>query len=185
MNKKLIISVLIILTLIISLIGIQRSLVYTREDVENYKSNLAVQYQRRNDLIPNILSTVKAQAKQEKEIYTQIAELRGKLNEANKTKGLQQNQEVSESLSRLLVIVENYPNLKQNEGFENLRLELTGTENRIATSRENYNEAVRVYKNKIKVFPNNFFSSMFGFYDNFEYIEVDKNVEKVPELKFE
>lgn len=179
--------------IILSIVGVlvlygvicQRSLVSIKQEVLTSKSNIEVQYQRRNDLIPNLVNTVKAQSNNEKEIYTQIAELRSKLNTANKNKeNLQANQEVSDSLSKLLVVVESYPNLKQNEGFENLRLELEGTENRIATARQNYNESVRAYNSKIKMFPTNIIANILNYKEDFQFIKASAEAQKVPNVKF-
>lgn len=184
-KKSTIIVLSIVGMLILYGVICQRSLVLTKQEVLTSKSNIEVQYQRRNDLIPNLVNTVKAQSSNEKEIYTQIAELRSKLNTANKNKeNLQANQEVSDSLSRLLVVVENYPNLKQNEGFENLRLELEGTENRIATARQTYNESVRAYNSKIKMFPTNIIANILNYKEDFEFIKASAEAQKVPNVKF-
>lgn len=184
-KKSTIIVLSIVGMLILYGVICQRSLVLTKQEVLTSKSNIEVQYQRRNDLIPNLVNTVKAQSSNEKEIYTQIAELRSKLNTANKNKeNLQANQEVSDSLSRLLVVVENYPNLKQNEGFENLRLELEGTENRLATTRQNYNESVRAYNSKIKMFPTNIIANILNYKEDFEFIKASAEAQRVPNVKF-
>lgn len=185
MKKILIVILSIVGILLLFLIGTQRSLVVSRQDVLQSQSDIEVQYQRRNDLIPNIVNTVKAQAQNEKEIFTQIAELRSKLNSANSSKdNLQTQEEVGGSLSRLLMVVEKYPDLKQNQAFENLRLELEGTENRIATARQNYNESVRTYNTKIHTFPNNIMANMLGYKEEFQFIKATQGAEKVPEVKF-
>ncbi|HDK7314159.1 TPA: LemA family protein [Clostridium botulinum] len=185
MKKSTIIILSIVGVLVLYGVICQRSLVSIKQEVLTSKSNIEVQYQRRNDLIPNLVNTVKAQSNNEKEIYTQIAELRSKLNTANKNKeNLQANQEVSDSLSKLLVVVESYPNLKQNEGFENLRLELEGTENRIATARQNYNESVRAYNSKIKMFPTNIIANILNYKEDFQFIKASAEAQKVPNVKF-
>ena len=127
------------------------------ERINASESQIKVQLQRRADLIPNLVETVKAYAKQEQTIFTAVAEARAKLAGAVQGGNLQEmaqaNNELTASLGRLLAIVENYPQLKSNENFRALQDQLEGTENRIATSRQDYNETVNTYNAYIRRFP--------------------------------
>ena len=166
-------------------ISVQGSLVDLREEVSAAWGDVEIQYQRRADLIPNLVETVKAQAIKEQEIFTQIAEARSKLAGAGTVQEkIDANGEVSSALARLLVITENYPQLRQNEGFDSLRIQLEGTENRIATHRKFYNDRVKQYNKKIKVFPTNIAAMLLGFKDEFPYIQAEPGAEKAPQVKF-
>ncbi|NLL70803.1 MAG: LemA family protein [Epulopiscium sp.] len=185
-NKFIFAFLAIIVVLAFFVITTQRGLVDQREAVEASWSDIEIQYQRRADLIPNIVATVKEQANREQEIFTALADARSKLSGATtREEVIAANQEVSSGLSRLLAVVENYPELKQNEAFEQLRVQLEGTENRIAVARKNYNDAARSYKRKIKVFPTNMIAGMLGFTDEFPYIQADPGSEKAPEVSFD
>jgi LemA protein len=142
------------------------------------------QLQRRNDLIPNLVETVKGYAAQEKEIFTSIAESRAKL--AGATTPEQQieaaNQQ-SSALARLLVVVENYPQLKSDATFQRLMDELAGTENRLATERMRYNERVQEYNTTRRRFPSNVTAKVFGFKE-YPYFEAPKEATKVPTVNF-
>lgn len=184
-NKSWIIIIGIVVLLGVYVIGVQRSLVNLSEEVNASWGDVEVQYQRRADLIPNIVETVKAQAIKEQEIFTQIAEARSKLaGAANVQEKINANAEVSSVLGRLLAITENYPELKQNQGFQDLRIELEGTENRIAVARKYYNDNVKTYNKKIKVFPTNIAANILGYNDEFPYIKAEDGAEKAPEVKF-
>jgi len=127
-------------------------------------SQVENQLQRRNDLIPNLVQTVKGFAAQEKTIFTHIADARARLAGAtNRQEQITAANEVSSTLGRLLVIVENYPQLKSDVNFRQLMDELSGTENRIAVERMRYNQVVQEYNQNIRVFPRNFIAGMFGF----------------------
>ncbi|HYE83406.1 MAG TPA: LemA family protein [Clostridia bacterium] len=184
-NKTLIIIIGVVVLLAVYFVGVQRSLVDLSEEVNAAWGDIEVQYQRRADLIPNLVETVKAQAIKEQEIFTQIAEARSKLSGAATVQDkIQANEEVSSVLGRLLAITENYPELKQNQGFQDLRVQLEGTENRIAVSRKYYNDNVKQYNKKIKVFPTNIAAGILGYNDEFPYIEAEAGAEKAPEVKF-
>lgn len=184
-NKTLIIIIGIAALLAVYLIGVQRSLVNLSEEVNAAWGDIEVQYQRRADLIPNLVETVKAQAIKEQEIFTEIAEARSKLAGAATVQDkIQANEEVSSVLGRLLAITENYPELKQNQGFQDLRVQLEGTENRIAVARKYYNDNVKEYNKRIKVFPTNIAAGILGYKDEFPYIEAEAGAEKAPEVKF-
>ncbi len=184
-SKSLIAIILVIVLLGVYAIGTQRSLVNLSEDVNAAWSDIEVQYQRRADLIPNIVETVKAQAIKEQEIFTEIAEARAKLAGAGTMdQKIAANESVTSALGRLLVITENYPQLKQNEAFQDLRVQLEGTENRIAVARKLYNDNVKVFNKKIKVFPTNIVSGLLGFNDEFPYIKADAGAENAPKVNF-
>lgn len=166
-------------------IGSYNNLVTLRETVNSQYSNIDVQLQRRMDLIPNLVSTVKGYTSHESEVLKQIAESREKLSGAETVSDkANANAELSSALSRLLVIAENYPNLKADTQFTALTDELAGTENRIAVSRKDYNSAVQNYNQTIKKFPTVLIASMCGFSsaDQFEASEGSKNA---PTVSFE
>jgi LemA protein len=142
------------------------------------------QLQRRNDLIPNLVETVKGYAAQEKEIFTSIAESRSRL--AGATTPAQQIEAAnaqSSALARLLVVVENYPQLKSDANFQRLMDELAGTENRIATERMRYNERINEYNVTRRRFPSNLTAKMFGFKE-YPYFEAPPEAAKVPTVNF-
>ena len=140
--------------------------------------------QRRADLIPNLVNTVKGYANQEKEIINKVTTAREKLVGANSvTAKAEADQELTNALSRLLVVVENYPELKSSQNFIQLSDELAGTENRIATARRDYNEAVKTYNLKIKKFPSNVMANMFGFGEK-QYFEASEESKNVPNVQF-
>jgi LemA protein len=140
--------------------------------------------QRRADLIPNLVETVKGYAAHEKEIFESVAEARGRLaGAASPKEAAAANAGLTSALGRLLAIAENYPNLKANENFVRLQDELAGTENRIATERMRYNDAVRLFNTSIRRYPAAFFARIVGFKER-EYFEAAPESQKVPEVKF-
>lgn len=157
------------------------------EDVQNKASAIETQLQRRSDLIPNFVATVKGYAAHEEEVYTAIADARAKLSGAIEKDDMasvsEANSELDSALSRLLVVVENYPELKANENFIALQDELAGTENRIAKAREDYNDEVKSYNKKIKSFPNSIIANMGGF-DEAVYFEAAEGTKAVPTVDF-
>ncbi|HEY5948242.1 MAG TPA: LemA family protein [Kofleriaceae bacterium] len=160
------------------------SLVSEREQVNGSWAQVQNVLQRRNDLIPNLVATVKAYAAHEKEVFTQIAEARAKLAGARTpSEAANANAQLDSALSRLLVIAEAYPQLKANENFRALQDELSGTENRIAVERQRYNDEVRDYNRTIKRFPTNLVARTFNF-DNRDYFQADVTAQKVPEVRF-
>lgn len=150
-------------------------------------------YQRRADLIPNLVNTVKGYAAHEKETLTQVIEARSRATQVTinpeklTPEALQQFQEaqggLSSALSRLMVVVERYPDLKANQNFLELQAQLEGSENRIAVERNKFNETVQRYNAYIRSFPNNIVASIFNF-EKKPYFEADKGAEKAPEVKF-
>ena len=142
------------------------------------------QLQRRNDLIPNLVETVKGFASQEKEILTRIADSRSKLAGATTpAQTIEAANEQSSALARLLVVVENYPNLKSDAQFMRLQDELAGTENRLSVARGRYNERIQEYNTTRRKFPSNVTAKMFGFKE-YPYYEVPPDVKAVPKVNF-
>jgi LemA protein len=181
----LVVIVVVAIMLIFSGISTYNNLVAQNEIVQTALSQIDNQLQRRNDLIPNLVETVKGYAAHEEEIFTSIAESRSKLAGASTVEEkANANSELSGALSRLLVIAENYPELKANENFRELTYELSGTENRIAIARMDYNEAARKFNTAIKKFPTVIFAGIFGF-ESYDYFEADESARNVPEVKFD
>ncbi len=168
-------------------------MVSLREAVDAQWSQVENVYQRRADLIPNLVNTVKGYADFEKETLTAVIEARakatsvnidpGNLNEANFQQFQAAQESLSGALSRLMVVVEKYPDLKANQNFLQLQAQLEGTENRIATERRKYNETVQQYNTYIRKFPKNLVAGIFDF-DPKPYFKADEGAQKVPEVKF-
>ena len=160
-------------------------MVSKREAVDSALSDLDVMLQRRADLIPNLVNTVKGYTDHETKAIEQVTEARTKyLNSASTDEKIEANNEISKALSNLLVVVENYPDLKASTNFTQLSDELSGTENRIAVARRDYNEAVKTYNLSIKKFPNSILAGMFGF-DAASYFEASESSKDVPNVSFE
>lgn len=169
------------------------SLVAKDTMIENKWGNVMTAYQRRADLIPNLVETVKGAKNFEQETQIKIAEIRSQAGQAkaavNNAKDIGDLQnagmEMNSALSRLLVIVEAYPELKSNQNFLALQDELAGTENRVKYERDEYNNAVREYKTAVRSFPTNIIAGMFGFsVDKWKMFEAEKGAEKVPKVSF-
>jgi len=158
------------------------------EQVNKAKGQIAAQLQRRADLIPNLVETVKGYAKQESTIFTEVANARARLNTSVQSGNLEDmaaaNEALNAPLGRLLAIVENYPQLKSDANFRALQDELTGTENRISTARQDYNDAVNQYNSFVRTFPYNLTAKMFGASTPKPYFEAKEGAEEVPEVKF-
>jgi LemA protein len=164
--------------------GTYNSLVRMDEGVKAAWAQVENQLQRRYDLIPNYVETVKGYAKHEKEVFIRVTEARSKVAGAGSVgEKIAANNQLSSALARLLVVVERYPQLKANTNFIRLQDELAGTENRIAVERRRFNETVRVYNTKIRSFPTNFIAGMFGF-QKATFFEVPKERQEVPKVKF-
>lgn len=167
------------------LVGVRNELVTQRESVNGAWAQVDVDLQRRADLIPNLVETVKGFAKQEQEVFSSIANARaGLLNARTPQEKIQANQQVDSALGRLLVVVESYPQLRSNENFLRLQRELAGTENRIAQSRRRYNDSIQKYNTTIDMFPNNLAAGMFGFQRNDAYLKTDPAARQNPSVKF-
>lgn len=165
-------------------IGGYNSLVKLREGVDNQNSNISTQLQRRADLIPNLVNTVKGYSIHETEIIESVSESRTKLAGATSMQEkAQADSQLTSSLSRLLMVVENYPDLKADTQFTQLMDELSGTENRISVARQDYNSAVKTYNQKIKTFPTVIIANILGFSQG-EYFEASENSKDVPNVSF-
>ncbi len=154
------------------------------EAIKTQWAQVENQLQRRNDLIPNLVETVKGIAQQERDVFGQIAESRAKLSGAQTpAQTMQAANEQSAALARLLVIVENYPQLRSNEQFARLMDELSGTENRIAVERMRYNERVQEYNTARRQFPSNVTAGIFGF-EEYPVFNAPPEAERVPQVDF-
>ena len=181
----------VVLLLIMIVAGSYNGMVASRESVNTAWSKVESQYQRRSDLIPNLVNTVKGAANFEQETLTKVVEARAKATQikvdANNpddiAKFQQAQSEVSSSLSRLLAVAENYPQLKATENFKDLQSQLEGTENRITVARNDFNDAAKSYNTKVKSFPTNLLAGMFGFKER-PYFEPDAGANKAPSVDF-
>lgn len=179
-----IVVVVILVAIIAGLVSNYNGVVSLSEEVDNKFATIDTMLQRRADLIPNLVNTVKGYTNQEQAVIDSVTDARAKLAGANSVgEKANADQELSTALSNLLVIVENYPDLKSSQNFINLSDELAGTENRIATARKDYNDAVKEYNTKIKRFPTNIVSGMFG-YGEKEYFQASEGSEEVPTVDF-
>ena len=171
------------------------TLVSMQEGVNSAWSQVENQYQRRADLIPNLVSTVQGAADFEKTVLTEVTDARSRvgqvklsaddLSDPQKFQQYQQAQDqLSSALSRLLVVSENYPQLKSNENFLNLQSQLEGTENRISVERKRYNETVQTYNTEVKSFPSLIMAKIFGFKER-EYFKSTAGSEKAPDVNFD
>lgn len=193
-SVKIIIVVAVILVVcVVFCVSRYNNLVTLDESVTTAWSNVETQYQRRADLIPNLVNTVKGYASHESETLTAVIEARSKATSLNidpenltaeKLKEFQSAQgELSTALGRLIAISESYPDLKANENFRDLQVQLEGTENRITESRRNYNTAVQTYNVKVRSFPGNIIAALFGFEKKSQF-SADAGAEKAPTVEF-
>lgn len=186
--KTLLIILGILLVIVIAaysyLKGTYNSLVTMDESVKGAWAQVENQLQRRYDLIPNYVETVKGYAKHEKEVFVEVANARSKVAGATTVSDkIEANQQLSSALGRLLLVVERYPELKANTNFIRLQDELAGTENRIAVERRRFNEIVKAYNIKVRSFPTNILAGMFGF-EKATFFEVPKEQQQAPKVKF-
>lgn len=192
MKRIMRLALILICALTLSSCG-YNSMVEKEEAVNTAWSNVENQYQRRADLISNLVNTVKGYASHEQETLESVVNARSKATQITlnadeltpeKLKAYQAAQgEVGSALSRLLAVTENYPELKANENFQELQAQLEGTENRISVERRNFNQVTQDYNTYIRKFPNNLFAGMFGF-DKKPYFEAEAGSQKAPEVKF-
>lgn len=181
-----IVGFLVVAAVLAAGVGVSRynSLVTLDEAVDAAWSQVENVLQRRADLIPNLVETVKGYAAHEEEVFTRVAEARARLAGApGPVEAAEANAGLSAALGRLLAIAESYPDLKANQSFVRLQDELAGTENRIAVERKRYNDAVRELNTAVKRFPDNLLASFFGFGQR-EYFEAEEGAQAVPKVNF-
>lgn len=191
------IGIIVILTFVVGgwVVGIRNNLVTSQENVNQSWAQVQNVYQRRYDLVPNLVETVRAYAAHERETFTTVTEARAKvgqiqvssdvLNDPEKFKQFQQAQaQLGGALSRLLAVSENYPQLKANENFLQLQSQLEGTENRIAVERRRFNEAAQAYNTTLRKFPQNIVAGFFGFNQR-PYFEAPPEAQTAPRVKFQ
>jgi LemA protein len=184
---------LFLIVMILWGVKVYNGMVTMNEGVTSQWANVETVYQRRNDLIPNFVNTVKGAANFEQQTLTQVIEARAKatsvtidpknLNEQSMAQFQQAQGQVSSALSRLMVVVEQYPQLKATQNFRDLQVELEATENRISVERRKYNEVAQTYNTYIKRFPQNALAGMFGFQSK-PYFKAEEGAAKAPEVKF-
>lgn len=181
------IAVLAIIVIIgVSLAGGYNGIASARENVDTQQAAIQTQLQRRADLIPNLVNTVKGLAAQEQSVIDSVTEARAQLAGAQ-GRGMEElaaaNDNLSSALSRLLMVVENYPEIQSSQGYISLMDELAGTGNRIAVARNDYNDAVKSYNSKIITFPNRLIAGMFGF-EKAEYFTAPESAQSAPDVDF-
>lgn len=188
MGKGLIVLIVIVVIALLAFgqyVGVRNTLVAKNETVKAAWSQVDIVLQRRADLIPNLVETVKGYAKQEQTVFGDIAKARSALLSAGTPSDkIAANQQLDGALGRLLAIVENYPQLKSNENFLRLQDELAGTENRIAVERKRYNDSLQDYNTYIKSFPNNIYAGWAGFKPNDAYFAAAEGARTVPKVNF-
>jgi LemA protein len=185
MKKFLIVLGVIVVLIILSFVSVYNGIVSKQETMTAKWAQVENQLQRRNDLIPNLVNTVKGYAAHEKTVFEDITNARSQWAKANTVEEkVKAASGVDAALSRLLLVVENYPNLKADQTFLKLMDELSGTENRIAVERMRYNEAVRDYNITVRIFPGNVVAGMFGYKPASEYFKAEEKAKAVPEVKF-
>jgi LemA protein len=187
-KRNLIIAGVIVLVVVVALYsfvkGNYNTFVSLDEAVKGSWAQVENQLQRRYDLIPNLVETVKGYAKQEKDVLVEVTNARAKVGGATSVpEKISANNELSSALSRLLVVVERYPDLKSNQNFMRLQDELAGTENRIAVERKRYNDAVKAYNIAIRSFPANLLTGIFNF-QSAAFFEAPATAKAAPQVKF-
>src|SRR6195256_3851569 len=188
MKTALIVIVVLVLIALVAFgqyVGVRNTLVTKNEAVKASWSQVDVVLQRRADLIPNLVETVKGIAKQEQTVFGDIAKARSQLLSAGTpSEKIAANQQLDGALGRLLVIVENYPQLKSNENFLRLQDELAGTENRIAVERKRYNDTLRDYNTYVLQFPNSLYAGFAGYKQNPAYFQASEASRQTPKVDF-
>lgn len=182
-----IIGIIIVIAIIAILFSMYNSLVRLRNAAEQIFSQIDVELERRNDLIPNLVNTVKGYASHEREVLEEVTKARQQLinlpDSASNKEKLAASDELSSALGRLLAVSESYPDLKANQNFLSLQEELTNTENRISGSRQAYNRSVMNYNNKIQSVPHNIIASIFNF-NEMTYLEIPDAKREVSDVSF-
>ena len=179
-----IILIVIVIIIIVAVVGIYNGLVTARNKVKNAWAQIDVQLNRRADLIPNLVETVKGYAAHESSVFEDVTAARAGLMNANGVSEISEaNNQLSSTLKTLFAVAENYPELKANENFKELQAQLAQTEDKIAYSRQFYNDCVLMYNNKCQTFPSNIFAGMFGF-NEADFFEVAGEARSVPKVEF-
>lgn len=182
MKKAGILLIALVIIFGITYIGSYNGLVKMEEDVSSKWAQIDNNLQRRADLIPNLVNTVKGYASHEKEVFGAVAEARSKLGgAATVTEKAQANSELSNAIGRLLMIQENYPELKADKTFQSLMDELAGTENRLSVARKDYNDSVQKFNARIKGFPGNIYAAISGF-EKKDYFTIDDSAKATPKV---
>jgi len=183
-KTPIIIVIVVALILVFGIVSIYNNLNTLEENVDSSWSQVENVLKRRADLIPNLVNTVKGYANYEKEVLTSITEARSKFESAN-TPGeyAEADGQLRAAVTKLYAVAENYPDLKASKNFSDFQYELSGTENRIATERRRYNEAVQSYNSTIRKFPTNIVAKLFGF-EKKAYFEIDAKDAEVPDVNF-
>ena len=176
----------IILIIFLAIVGIYNNLVSLRERVKNAWAQIDTQLKRRFDLIPNLVETIKGYATHEEETLTKVIEARNKYTTSGGTVegAAEASQELAQCLKSIFALSEAYPELKANENFKSLQIELSGTEDKIAFARQFYNDTVQKYNESVKVFPNNIFANMFGFKEEKFFEVTDEEQRETVKVKF-
>lgn len=183
-GKSILILVGIVVVIAIFFGSSYNSLASLDEGVDGAWAQVENQLQRRADLIPNLVNTVQGYASHEEQVLTDITNARAGIESANTPEEFEEaNQQMDSALNNLNIVVENYPDLKANENFQELQVQLEGTENRISTERMRYNDAVREFNTRIRRFPTNIIAGLFNF-DSRTYFEIDPEDAEVPEVNF-
>jgi len=179
-----IIILIIVVLIVLFVVYLYNSLIQLRNRVKNAWSQIDVQLNRRADLIPNLVETVKGYAKHEKTVFENVTEARsGLMNAKTVQETAEANNMLTDTLKSLFAVAENYPELKANENFLELQSQLEETENKIAYSRQFYNDTVLMYNNKCQMFPSNLLASSFNFQEA-EFFEIEETKREVPKVEF-
>ena len=185
MTTGMIILIAVIAAVVLFMLYIYNSVIRLNNQVKNAWAQIDVQLKRRADLIPNLVETVKGYAKHEKGVFTEVTKARtAYMNATTVPEKAKASNMMTDTLKSLFAVSENYPQLRANENFLQLQEELTGTENKVAYSRQFYNDIILTFNNQIQVFPNNFFAKMFGFSEK-ESFEAAPEEKKPVKVKFD
>ena len=184
MNWILIITIIVIIIIIAAIVHMYNKLVNLKNRVKNSYSQIDVQLKRRNDLIPNLVETVKGYASHEKDVFEEVTKARSNvINASGVQETIQADNQLTGALKSLFAVAENYPELKANTNFQDLQKQLDETENKIAYARQFYNDVVMMYNNERETFPNNLIANLFNF-EEADFFETDVESREVPKVQF-
>jgi LemA protein len=173
-----------VVIILVVVVYLYNSLIQLRNRVKNAWSQIDVQLKRRTDLIPNLVETVKGYAKHEKSVFENVTKARASLMDAKTVpENANANNQLTSALKSLFAVAENYPDLKASDNFKDLQARLSETEDKIAYSRQFYNDTVLMYNNKCQMFPSNLLASLFKFQEA-EFFEIAESEKEVPDVKF-